>query len=541
MRQIAFVGFWGFAVLLSLIVLLWYGVSQNAVYDAPDQGKTALYSGKNVMVLVPHEDDEINLLGGVLEEYVRYGSDVTVVFSTNGDYAGIGETRLREAADALAFVGIPRENIIFLGYGDQWTEGAPHLYNTEGGAVATSYTGRTETYGSAEFPAYREGAAYTRENFLADVESVILEYRPDVLHCVDYEGHIDHMALSLAFDHAMGKILQEHPDYRPQVLKGYAYSAAWVAAKDFYSENLLSTQNIFTKERPQKQHIYRWEDLLRFPVDPEGLSRSLISSDLYIPLVKHRSQYAWVQGPGIINGDKVAWQRYTTSLSYDARFETSSGDGALLNNFMLLDCDQLALDQYIPVDGVWIPSENDTERTATVTLEQPEYLDSIVLYDHPDESINVLNVRITFDDGTSLETGPLHTGGAATEIPVQKADVASFTVALTEVQGNAGLTEIEIFAEDPKITLPFIKIMDEGGNFVYDYWIDPAGVQRFCVYGTENPEETCTVTCSNSACSVQWQDGALLVECPAGESCTITVATEDGTMSDSVRIRNPAS
>lgn len=539
MRKIAVIGISLGAVLVALVVPFWYAVSSNAVYDAPDAGKSALYSGKNVMVLSPHQDDEINMLGGILEQYVKYGSNVTVVFSTNGDYEGLGETRLREAVDVMSFIGIPQENVIFLGYGDQWKEGTPHLYNTSGGAVATSYTGRTETYGSAQFPAYREGAAYTRENFLQDIESVILEYKPDLLYCVDYEGHIDHMALSLAFDNVMGKILQEQADYRPQVMKAYAYSAAWVAAKDFYSENLLSTQNIFTKERPQKQHIYRWEERLRLPVDPDSLSRSLISSDIYKAFAMHRSQYAWVQAPGVINGDKICWPRYTQSLSYEARFETSSGSAALLNNFMLLDCDHLAIDQYIPTDGVWIPAEDDAEKTVTVTFDAPEYIDSIVLYDHPDESINVLGACITFDDGTMLETGPLATGGAATEISVQKADVTGFTVALTEQEGTAGLSEIEIFAEDPEITLPLIKIMDEDENFVYDYWITPAGVQRFYLYGANADPEACTLTCSNSACSAQWEDGALLVECPAGESCMITVATDDGNLSDTVRIQNP--
>ena len=118
MRKIAVIGILLGALLVTLVVPFWYAVSQNAVYNAPDNGKSALYSGKNVMVFSPHQDDEINLLGGVLEQYVKYGSNVTVVFSTNGDYEGHGETRLREAVEVLSFIGIPQENVIFLGYGD---------------------------------------------------------------------------------------------------------------------------------------------------------------------------------------------------------------------------------------------------------------------------------------------------------------------------------------------------------------------------------------------------------------------------------------
>lgn len=524
------------AVLAAMVVPCWYVFSQNAVYDAPDNGKAALYSGKDVMLFVPHQDDEINVMGGVLEEYVKYGSRVNVVFSTNGDKNGLAETRMQEAVDALAFIGIPAENIIFLGYGDKWQDGQPHIYNAESGAVLTSHVGRTETYGSAAYNPYREGAAYTRENFLQDIESVILEYQPDILYCVDYDHHIDHRALSLSFEKVLGNILAEHPDYRPQVFKGYAYSTAWEAPKDFHRENILSTQNVFIGNKPQGQNIYRWEDRVRLPVQGEGLSRSLISADLFAPLAAHKSQNAWLQGQGVVNGDKVFWKRATTSLSYTAQVDVTSGKAGLLNDFMLLECDNLLLDELLPCDGVWIP-EDDT-KTASFAFDAPEYIDFIRLYDHPSEDCNVLNARITFDDGESLETGSLVTGGSATKIPVSKADVSAFTITLTETTGAAGLTEVEFFSADPASALPFIKIMDEDENFLYDYWIDASGKQAFSLYGAENAKNY-LLDCSNDACSVRWENNTILVECPAGESCVVTVSSEDGSLSDSVRIRNP--
>lgn len=535
-RKIAAISLMVVFVCGTMVVPCWYAFSQNAVYDAPDSGKAALYGGKEVMLFVPHQDDEINVMGGVLEEYVKYGSDVRVVFSTNGDKNGLTNTRLQEAVDALAFVGIPANHIIFLGYGDKWQDGQPHIYNAEDQMVLTSHVGRTETYGSASYAPYREGAAYTRENFLQDIESVILEYQPEILYCVDYDHHIDHRALSLSFEKVLGKILAEHPDYRPQVFKGYAYSTAWEADKDFHGENILSTKNVFTSEKPQGQNIYRWEDRVRLPVHGEGFSRSLVTAGMFTSLATHKSQNAWLQGQAVVNGDKVFWQRATSSLSYTAQIETSSGETSLLNDFMLLECGDLLLDEALPLDGVWIPE--DTEKTASFVFAAPEHIDSIRLYDHPAEDCNVLNARITFDDGTGLETGPLVTGGSATEIPVGKADVTSFTITLTESSGIAGLSEVEVYSENPETELSFIKIMDEGENFLYDYWIDPSGSQKFYLYGTENPESY-LLDCSNEACAVRWEEGVILAECPAGESCVITVSSEDGSLSDSVRIRNP--
>ena len=38
------------------------GFSRRGAYAQIDEGKTALYAGQRVMVIAPHEDDEINIL-----------------------------------------------------------------------------------------------------------------------------------------------------------------------------------------------------------------------------------------------------------------------------------------------------------------------------------------------------------------------------------------------------------------------------------------------------------------------------------------------
>ena len=59
-----------FVLMLTALIaggMLWYGLYKHGVYADEDNGKMGLYQGRRVMVLVPHQDDEINLLGGVLE------------------------------------------------------------------------------------------------------------------------------------------------------------------------------------------------------------------------------------------------------------------------------------------------------------------------------------------------------------------------------------------------------------------------------------------------------------------------------------------
>lgn len=531
-------------VILAAGILCWQDVGKDTVYQPVDNGKEALYGNQRVMLLVPHQDDDINVLGGVLEEYVKYGSEVYVVFSTNGDLQGIGEIRLQEAVDVLGYAGIPEENVIFLGYGDRWDPDGPHIYNAEPGVQIQSFIGRTETYGLADHPAYHDGNAYTSDNFLSDLESLILEYRPDVLYCIDYDHHIDHRSLMLGFEKAMGRILQSQTVYRPQVFKGYAYGTAWEGPADFHAENLLATQDIFTESYGQKPAVYRWEDRVRLPIHGENLSRSVTHANAYKTLAKYTSQYAGIKAIRIFNSDKVFWQRRTDSLCYDAVIRTSSGSAALLNDFMLLDSVDLTDENRMPYDGVWIPAAEDTGKKAHVAFSGVEAVESIVLYDHPDPEINVLNAVILFDDGTSLETGALDPNGAATMVSVQKPAVSSFTVILTECQGNAGLTEVEAYRNQPVSDLSFVKLTDGTGNFVYDYWINASGRQEFLLYTSgKAPEATAEnylVRCSGEGCSAVWKNDRIVVECPSGKRCTVEVSATNGKFGDTVVVRNPA-
>jgi len=524
----------GLAVCTLVVALSWNSVSRSVVYQSQDDGKARLYGGRNVMLLVPHQDDDINVLGGVLEEYVKYGSDVRVVFSTNGDYAGLAEVRFQEALNALENAGIPKDHVIFLGYGDQWAPEGPHLYNAEPGQQIASFLGMTETYGTAAARVWREGQAYTIDNFLQDIQDVILAYRPDTIYCIDYDYNIDHRALSHSFEKVMGRILKEEPEYRPLVLKGYAYNSAWEAMNDFYADNLQATRNVYLEQYNPVPEVYHWTDRVRLPIHGEGLSRSLFSAELYRTLDQYESQGAGIKGVRIFNADKVFWQRRTDSLCTKAQIRVTSGDAALLNDFMLLECHDLLQGQ--PHDGVWIP---EGQGTAEVTFEAPASVSSVVLYDHPHGSKNVRNARIDFDDGTSVETGPLYPDGAATVIPVETGTVSSFTVTLLDMQGEAGLTEIEAFAQADPWKPEFVKIMDEAENFVYDYWIDPAGKQTFRLYDPSGMAETYSVFCLNQHCSAEKQEDGILVTCPVGETCVVYVTDEAGERLDTVYIRNP--
>lgn len=523
------------------LFVCWRSFTEKAVFESVDRGKEQLYAGKKVMLIVPHQDDDINVLGGVMEEYVRYGSSLYPVFVTNGDAEGLAEERCREALEVFRYIGVPEENVIFLGYGDTWKEGGPHLYNALPDQVMESAFGRRETYGTSAGKAYREGRAYTVDNLLEDLESVILEYRPDVIFCSDYDYHIDHRAGSMAFEKAMGSILKRGTDYRPLVFKGYAYSTAWYAEADFYEINILSTQNVFAEPYGQEPAVYRWEERLRLPVWDHALSRSLFSSRIYDTLALYSSQEAVFHAGGIINGDKVVWYRDTNSLCYEADIQVSSGDGSLLNDFMLIEHTNLLEENRLPCDGTWIPT--DGEKRAAVTFPEPVTVTQVRLYDNPSPEDNVLAGSIVFDDGSEVKFGPLDPGGAAMTVQTDKASVTGFSVILTDTEGSgAGLTEIEAFSGIPDHGLRYLKLTDREGNFVYDYWLPDGSETYLELYscGVSREERSgLQLNWDNQKCWAEWENGRIWIICPEGKTMTLTVSTGDGGLSDTVRIHNP--
>ena len=514
-------------------------VEKNDIYKAPDT-KSELYSGRKVLLITPHQDDEINQMGGVIEELVKYGSHITVVFGTNGDYDDNAQQRLDDAQRALEVLGVSRENVIFLGYGDNWQDG--HLWDAADNEVKKSHAGYSKTYAPQGFTVWREGRDYTKENYIEDIRDCILEEKADIICCVDYDEHVDHRALSMAFEKAMADILA-NTDYRPLVLKSFAYSTAWQADKDYStSENLASTLNINGQEYMVENNIYLWKDRLRLPVSASSLSRDIENSLLYKALLEHRATtYIGEMAAAVINSDKVFWERETGSLLYDSKIEVSSGQGEKLKDFALCYTDQV--ERELPTQGTWTADSEDELPTAKLVLKEKEDIKRICLYDNPSFEHDVLKVSIKFDDGSQIVCGPLLPNGSATEITVDKSNVGSFEVQILEKKGEeAGLTEIEAYKDEKENAFPFIKITDSEGCFAYD-WRTHEKINTFDIYSPVISEalsaENYVLQLSNKKCDGEISDGKITVKCPEGERCTVTVTHKTSGLEDAIELWHP--
>ena len=445
----------------------------NSFYDSQ-------FKNKKVMVIVPHEDDDLLISGQVLPPMYKNGADVRVVFATNGDKRVSAYTRQSEACNALEKLGIPREKVIFLGYPD-----GTQLYV---GKKAYSFSsGWDHTYAGKGFKDYhfdRFGthAQYTAENMVDDIESVILEYRPDYILAIDFDTHTDHRGVSISFEKAMERILKKESGYTPKVLKCFGYSLAWKSKPDFYALNIKSTvmqdreknnDPSYETDVPQ----YRWSSRVRLPIDKKSLSHSILRCSEYKALSEHLSQYAYCYSERIINGDSVYWNRRTDSLTYNADISVSSGDASLLNNFRLIGVGNRTAGPNVKLENcVSRFDKSDAQKTVTVKFDSPKTVSCVSLYDNFGLNSNILGGVITFSDGSKVEVPALNADGSETRVVFEpKHNITSFTFKVTEYEGVAGLDEIEAFENaDYDMGFSLIKLKNaDTDDYIYNYLITP--------------------------------------------------------------------
>ena len=110
-----------------------------------------------LVVFSPHPDDETLGAGGLIQQVLRRGGEVKVIFMTSGDgypegvemedriahptaqdYREYGTLRQKEALRVLATLGMKEKNIIFLGFPDGGLYSILSKYQSDDGPDYTS-------------------------------------------------------------------------------------------------------------------------------------------------------------------------------------------------------------------------------------------------------------------------------------------------------------------------------------------------------------------------------------------------------------------
>ncbi|MDD5347072.1 MAG: PIG-L family deacetylase [Candidatus Omnitrophica bacterium] len=199
---------------LVLAVVLCVAAGGSVGFAQPVRELAPFSPDDRVLIMAPHPDDETMGTGGVIQRALKSGARVRVVCYTNGDhnefsfivyekrltfrtgeFLHMGEVRRHETIAAMASVGVPAQDVVFLGYPDFGTL-----------AILLKHWQDTKPYWSlmtrisyVEYPeALSPGAPYEGESILHDIEAVIEDFRPTkifVSHPADTNR--DHQSLYL--------------------------------------------------------------------------------------------------------------------------------------------------------------------------------------------------------------------------------------------------------------------------------------------------------------------------------------------------------
>lgn len=178
-------------------------------------GELALPASGRVVVVAPHNDDEVLAAGGLMQVAAEQGLDVRVVFLTNGDgfavaaaqtsgrlrpgpaeFERLGALRQQESLEALAVIGVPPENVSFLGFPDGGLADLWQHYWAKGRPYRSRYTLRTEAQSR---PGSSAGEAvdrpYAGDSVVTELSQLLRQWQPQLIvmpHPADAHG--DHWA-----------------------------------------------------------------------------------------------------------------------------------------------------------------------------------------------------------------------------------------------------------------------------------------------------------------------------------------------------------
>jgi LmbE family N-acetylglucosaminyl deacetylase len=226
-----------FILTLISIGFIYFSVEENAAEESAIEESTSLKNDnngnnkRNILIVSPHEDDETIACAGVIKTAVENGDDVRLLLVTNGDYKGKPEERIKESIAAMDRLGLKKDKIYYLGYGDWNVINELYYQKNTPSNIKDSTTGNSQTFG---FPGIIDDYRYLlsgthstncRNNVLSDIESVIATFKPAQIYLPSaFEMHPDHKATALFVTEAILDIKKKE-DYSPILHEYLIYKA----------------------------------------------------------------------------------------------------------------------------------------------------------------------------------------------------------------------------------------------------------------------------------------------------------------------------
>ena len=206
---------------------------------------------ERVLILAPHPDDEVIACAGVIQQALKAGAKVKIVYLTNGDhnelafivyekritvrqgeFVHMGRLRQQESIKAMKFLGLTEDDLVFLGYPDYGTFAIFSQYWRTPKPFRDRLT-RISSVPYKDNPSY--GAPYQGESILSDLTRQLIDYKPDkifVSHPADV--NVDHKSLYLFLQVALSDLEGLMP--KPKVYPYIVHCVGWPKPRHYHPE-----------------------------------------------------------------------------------------------------------------------------------------------------------------------------------------------------------------------------------------------------------------------------------------------------------------
>lgn len=381
-------------------------INQQNIYCA---GENREDHDKNVLICVPHCDDEFFLSGGVIKKKINEGAKVSVVFCFNNDKNGekAFEVRHENALNALRLLGVSQKNIYCLGYSNgHFMKDKENLYFARNGKVIVNNSGINSTYGTKwikDFHSlyYGQRAPFSHENIRDDLGVLIKLLMPNEIYAIDLDDHIDHIVCSLVLEEAIGDVIKSIENFYPKVYKGFAYGMSAYGCKDLYKGiHLKPTKrtwryfyNMYKRGYGLDNPRYCWNARVRVENPPECQTRAIKENILVRAYLKYGLMYSSISS--FINRDTVFWERKTNNIALKAETTVSSGNGYYLNDFKLLDISDIEKKTFSK--DCWHPDIIDDKKCIYFSWMEVKTISDIIIYQNLNFIHGIKKIKIKMD------------------------------------------------------------------------------------------------------------------------------------------------
>jgi len=219
-------------------------IEDQPAADRPGAIDQRPHARTRLLVVAPHPDDEALGAAGLIQRVRARGGTVRVVLLTSGDgfpegvelvdriahprpsdYRGYGAMRERETRAAMSMLGVPVNDIAFLGFPD---EGLCRIASTylfdKRRAFESPYTNRERPPATEQIV---RGVKYRGVDLRRELERIVEEYRPTLLAVPHPEDeHPDHCSTHIFVREAL-EVVSSQAQGRLHVLHYLVHFGQW--------------------------------------------------------------------------------------------------------------------------------------------------------------------------------------------------------------------------------------------------------------------------------------------------------------------------